>query len=41
MSATIPSNMLMSYLIKATVYDCPVRLQGLTFAEATATKKVG
>lgn len=41
MSATIHSNMLMSDLIKATVYDCPLRLQDLTFEEATATKTVG
>ena len=40
MSATIPSNMLMSDLLKATVYACPLRLKDLTFAEATATKTV-
>lgn len=35
MSATIPSNMLLSDLLKATGYDCPSELQGLTFASAT------
>lgn len=35
MSARIPDNMLLSDLLKATGYDCPSELQGLTFAEAT------
>lgn len=34
MSAGIPSTTLMSDLLKATGYDCPVALQGLTFEEA-------
>lgn len=36
MSAIIPSNMLLSDLLKATGYDCPEELQGKTFAEATS-----
>lgn len=36
MSARIPDTMLLSDLLKATGYDCPSELQGLTFAEATA-----
>lgn len=36
MSAGIPSGMLLSDLLKATGYDCPVALQGKTFAQATA-----
>ena len=36
MSAQIPSGMLLSDLLKATGYDCPVTLQGKTFAQATA-----
>lgn len=35
MSATIPSYMLMSDLLKATGYDCPQELQGKTFANST------
>lgn len=35
MSATIPSNMLMSDLLKATGYDCPSKLQGKTFDQST------
>ena len=35
MSAQIPETMLLSDLLKATGYDCPEELQGLTFAEAT------
>lgn len=35
MSARIPDTMLLSDLLKATGYDCPSELQGLTFAEAT------
>lgn len=41
MSATIISTMLMSALLKATGYDCPSRLQDLTFAEAITIKTVG
>lgn len=36
MSATIPSGMLLSDLLKATGYDCPTTLAGKTFAQATA-----
>ena len=36
MSATIPNGMLLSDLLKATGYDCPITLQGKTFAQATA-----
>lgn len=36
MSAQIPETMLLSDLLKATGYDCPVDLQGKTFAEATS-----
>ena len=36
MSATIPNGMLLSDLLKATGYDCPVALQGKTFAQATS-----
>ena len=36
MSATIPSTMLLSDLLKATGYNCPEDLQGKTFEEATA-----
>ena len=36
MSATIPSGMLLSDLLKATGYDCPATLAGKTFAQATA-----
>lgn len=36
MSATIPSGMLLSDLLKATGYDCPSTLAGKTFAQATA-----
>lgn len=36
MSATIPSEMLLSDLLKPTGYDCPVSLQGKTFEEATS-----
>lgn len=39
MSATIPDNMLMSDLLKATGYDCPEALQGKTFAEAVGGLK--
>ena len=35
MSVTIPSNILLSDLLKATGYSCPSELQGLTFTEAT------
>ena len=35
MSAKIPETMLLSDLLKQTGYDCPERLQGKTFAEAT------
>ena len=35
MSATIPENMLLSDLLKATGYNGPSELQGLTFTEAT------
>lgn len=35
MSATIPNTMLLSDLLKATGYDCPEDLKGLTFEEAT------
>lgn len=35
MSAIIPENMLLSDLLKATGYNCPDELKGLTFAEAT------
>ena len=36
MSATIPNGMLLSDLLKATGYNCPVALQGKTFAQATS-----
>lgn len=36
MSATIPNGMLLQDLLKATGYDCPVALQGKTFAQATS-----
>ena len=36
MSARIPDNMLLSDLLKATGYDCPNKLKGLTFKNATA-----
>lgn len=36
MSATIPNNMLLSDLLKATGYDCPEELKDKTFAEATS-----
>lgn len=36
MSATIPNGMLLSDLLKATGYDCPVALQGKTFSQATS-----
>ena len=36
MSATIPNGMLLQDLLKATGYDCPVTLQGKTFAQATS-----
>lgn len=36
MSATIPENMLLSDLLKATGYDCPDDLQGKTFEESTS-----
>ena len=36
MSATIPNGMLLSDLLKSTGYDCPVALQGKTFAQATS-----
>ena len=36
MSANIPEHMLLSDLLKATGYDCPSNLQGMTFKEATA-----
>ena len=36
MSANIPENMLLSDLLKATGYNCPSNLQGMTFKEATA-----
>lgn len=36
MSATIPSGMLMSDLLKATGYDCPANLSGKTFAQSTS-----
>lgn len=36
MSATIPNNMLMSDLLKATGYDCPSKLKGKTFKQSTA-----
>ena len=35
MSATIPNNMLMSDLLKATGYDCPSNLKGKTFKQST------
>lgn len=35
MSANIPDNMLLSDLLKATGYNCPNSLRGLTFHEAT------
>lgn len=35
MSATIPENMQLDDLLKATGYDCPEALQGKTFEEAT------
>ena len=36
MSATIPDTMLLEEITKATGYDCPEDLQGVTFKEATA-----
>ena len=36
MSANIPNGMLMSDLLKATGYNCPSKLKGLTFNQATA-----
>ena len=36
MSATIPNNMLLSDLLKATGYDCPDDLQGKTFKQSTS-----
>lgn len=36
MSATIPENMLLSDLLKATGYNCPESLKGKTFAEVAA-----
>lgn len=36
MSANIPNNMLLSDLLKATGYNCPPSLRGLTFTEATS-----
>lgn len=36
MSANIPEHMLLSDLLKATGYNCPAKLQGKTFKEATA-----
>ena len=36
MSAKIPEHMLLSDLLKATGYNCPSNLQGMTFKEATA-----
>lgn len=36
MSAQIPETMLLSDLLKPTGYDCPIDLQGKTFAEATS-----
>lgn len=36
MSAEIPETMLLSDLLKATGYDCPDDLKGLTFEEATS-----
>lgn len=36
MSATIPETMLLSDLLKATGYDCPVSMQGKTFAQSTS-----
>lgn len=39
MSATIPENMLLSDLLKATGYDCPEAMQGKTFAEITGGLK--
>ena len=36
MSATIPNDMLLTDLLKATGYDCPDTLQGKTFKQATA-----
>lgn len=36
MSATIPDNMLMSDLLKATGYNCPEVLKGKTFADAVS-----
>lgn len=36
MSATIPENMLLSDLLKATGYDCPDDLQGKSFSQATS-----
>lgn len=35
MSADIPHDMLLSDLLKATGYNCPEELRGMTFAEAT------
>ena len=36
MSATIPENMLLSDLLKATGYDCPEKLKGMTVAQIEA-----
>lgn len=36
MSANIPNNMLLSELLKATGYNCPTSLRGVTFAEAVS-----
>ena len=36
MSANIPNGMLMSDLLKATGYNCPSKLKGLTFNQATS-----
>ena len=36
MSATIPENMLLSYLLKSTGYDCPDSLKDKTFDESTS-----
>ena len=36
MSAQIPDTLLVSEILKPTGFDCPTKLQGKTFAEATA-----
>ena len=41
MSAKIPEHMLLSDLLKATGYDCPSNLQGMTFKEVTAGSQPG